>query len=64
MKNPLKPNPFETPNTIADDLWRKNFHNAKKFFESKGNLDTKDKLKKKWLDEFYEDLNDVRRALF
>lgn len=35
-------------------VWSDNFYSAKKFFESKGNLKTRDKLKKKWLNNFQE----------
>ena len=34
--------------------WTKNWNNAKKFFDSKGNIKTKAKLKKKWHDDFME----------
>lgn len=34
------------------NIWSNNFFNAKKFFESKGNGETKSKLKDKWFKEF------------
>lgn len=39
------------------DEWSKNFNNAKAFFESKGSIKQKERLKKRWLDGFYESLN-------
>lgn len=36
------------------DLWEKEWSNAYKFFNSKGNIQTKARLKKKWHDEFFE----------
>ena len=36
-----------------DEFWKENFHNARRFFTSKGNLKTRIKLKNKWKKEFY-----------
>ena len=36
----------------AWDLWTQNWNNAYKFFNSKGNITTKAKLKAKWHNEF------------
>ncbi len=33
------------------DIWSENFHNARRFFNSKGNIKTKSKLKTKWLND-------------
>jgi len=45
------------------DLWEKEFNNAKKFFETKGNIKTKSKLKDKWYKEFIQSLKDVECAV-
>ncbi len=44
---------------IVFNIWAKNFTNSKKFFESKGNFNTKSKLKTKWHDEFMKDMNNL-----
>lgn len=36
-------------------MWTRNFHNAKKFFNSKGNSETLSRLKDKWHNEFIKD---------
>ena len=36
------------------DLWEKEWKNAYNFFNSKGNIKTKSKLKDKWHKEFVE----------
>lgn len=41
------------------DLWTKEWNNAYKFFNSKGNAETKSKLKNKWYKEFEEMIEDV-----
>jgi len=46
-------------NVMSFEMWRDNFKNAKKFFESKGNLNTRSRLKDKWHKDFYEKLNDL-----
>ena len=46
-------------NERAWELWAKQFENAKKFFKSKGNVQSRGRLKKKWMDSFYEALNEV-----
>ena len=43
-----KPKPLD-----LDEFWKENFHNARRFFMSKGNLKTRIKLKNKWKKEFY-----------
>ena len=40
----------------GDELWERTFFNAKRFFESKGNINTRSKLKDKWFNEFKHDL--------
>ena len=40
----------------AWDMWSRNFYNAKRFFESKGNMETKSKLKDRWYRQFEKDL--------
>jgi len=44
----MKPKPLD-----LDGFWKENFHNARRFFTSKGNLKTRIKLKNKWKKEFY-----------
>jgi len=44
----MKPKPLD-----LDEFWKENFHNARRFFTSKGNLKTRIKLKNKWKKEFY-----------
>jgi len=34
------------------DLWVQNWNNANKFFNSKGKVETRARLKKKWHDDF------------
>ena len=41
------------------EMWRDNWKNAKKFFESKGNAQTKIKLKGEWYKKFFLDLSDI-----
>jgi len=41
-------------------MWKRNWGNAEKFFKSKGNIQTKSKLKTKWYDEFVEDLKELK----
>ena len=41
------------------DLWVKEFNNAKKFFNSKGNVHTKSKLKDEWYKSFIKSLNEI-----
>lgn len=36
------------------DAWKKEWNNAKSFFDSKGNINTMSKLKTKWNKEFVE----------
>lgn len=36
----------------VNNLWEKEWNNAHKFFNSKGNTETKSKLKDKWCKEF------------
>ena len=38
------------------DIWDGNFHNARRFFKSKGNIKTKSKLKDKWFKKFKFDI--------
>lgn len=38
------------------DKWEQNFNDAKAFFESKGNTDTKSKLKNKWFNNFIKNI--------
>ncbi len=41
------------------DIWTKNWENAKRFFDSKGNIKTRAKLKAKWLKDFEKDIIEV-----
>lgn len=41
------------------DIWSNNFSNAKRFFESKGNITTRSKLKAKWYKDFEQALKDT-----
>jgi len=45
------------------DLWVKEWENASKFFNTKGNIKTKSKLKDKWYKEFIQMLKDVEVAV-
>jgi len=38
------------------DVWTNNFYNAKRFFTSRGNLQTRTRLKDKWAKEFKKDI--------
>jgi GTP-binding protein EngB required for normal cell division len=42
-------------------VWEKNFYNAKKFFESKGNIKTRSALKTKWFKEYCIDVDKIER---
>jgi len=44
------------------DEWTVNWQRAKAFFESKGNLATKTRLKRKWMNEFKSTLERVRQC--
>jgi hypothetical protein len=48
MKMKEKPDGFK--------IWERNFFNAKRFFETKGNIKTKSRLKDKWFNDFKKDL--------
>ena len=41
------------------DIWATNFYNAKRFFESKGNIHTKSKHKDRWCKEFHRDIQNL-----
>ena len=43
------------------DVWSRNFYNAKRFFESKGNVKTKARLKAKWYNDFEEGIKKLIR---
>ncbi len=43
--------------------WEKNFFNAKRFFESKGNLQTRSRLKDKWYKEFFNIFEKIEEEL-
>ena len=43
------------------DFWNKEWENASKFFQSKGNIKTKSRLKDKWFKDFKEMLEGVER---
>ena len=40
-------------------MWDENWKNAERFFHSKGNITTKSKLKDKWHNEFFRDLDET-----
>jgi len=41
------------------ELWEKEFYNAKAFFDSKGDMKTKSRLKDKWYKSFEKSLKSV-----
>ncbi len=43
------------------EYWEENWNNAYKFFNSKGNVNTKSGLKDKWYKEFVKMLNEVSK---
>ncbi len=45
------------------DYWQKNWDNASKFFESKGNVHTLSKLKNKWYNDFMQIFKDIESSL-
>ncbi len=45
------------------DEWKRDFFNAKKFFESKGNSNTLSKLKDKWYKEFFNIFEKIEEEL-
>lgn len=45
------------------DFWITEFYNAKAFFTTKGNLNTKETLKAKWQKEFFEMFKKVDKDL-
>lgn len=48
----------------AWEMWAKNWENAKRFFDSKGNTKTRSRLKDKWHKDFMSDLErflDIKR---
>ncbi len=47
----------EELNRLANEIWERNWENAKKFFNSKGNFQIKVRLKDKWYDKFFNDLD-------
>lgn len=42
------------------DLWAENWEHAKRFFNSKGNTDTKTKLKARWYNDFMKMLEELK----
>ena len=56
MTTPKKKTPSE-----EWDFWERNWENARKFFESKGNMDTKSRLKDKWYNEYFADLSQTQQ---
>lgn len=46
-------------NSCGWQVWERNWKNAKRFFESKGNIDTRSRLKDKWFKDFKKDLEDL-----
>ena len=45
------------------DLWAKNWDNAYRFFNSKGGIQTKARLKKKWNDDFMAMFYMIEKAM-
>lgn len=45
------------------NYWEQNWNNAKNFFNSKGNIQTKSKLKKKWYKDFEAMIKDVEKIV-
>ncbi len=45
-------------------IWGTNFDNAKRFFESRGNVKTRSKLKDKWFNDFKKDLEMVDKCAY
>ena len=43
--------------------WKKNWDNAYKFFNSKGNIKTKARYKKIWHDDFFKIFEDIEKEL-
>ena len=41
-------------------IWSRNFYNAKRFFQSKGNIKTRSRLKDKWFKDCKNDLISVK----
>lgn len=54
---------LKTIDEVFELAWLKNWENARKFFESKGNLETKSKLKIKWWNDFFNTCLDVKRII-
>ena len=48
---------------ILLDVWAKNWENAKRFFESKSNSETRAKLRAKWFKEFMLDMDNIVKSL-
>jgi len=44
----------------GEDIWSPNFYDAKRFFESKGNANTRSRLKDKWHKNLAEN---IKKAL-
>jgi len=47
----------------AFELWGKNWSNAYKFYNTKGNLQTKAKLKAKWYNDFMKMFEDIEKEI-
>lgn len=45
------------------DYWEKNWEDARKFFETKGNIKTKCKLKAEWYNNFMQIFKDIEKAI-
>ncbi len=45
------------------DLWQREWKNASKFFQSKGNTKTKSKLKDKWYKDFKDMMVELENAV-
>ena len=42
-----------------EHIWETNFYNAKRFFNSKGNGNTRSRIKDKWFKDFKRDLEEL-----
>jgi hypothetical protein len=46
------------------EIWSRNWENAKRFFESKGNAKSRSKLKDKWFKNFRNDLESIDKQSY
>ena len=48
---------------LGNKIWERNFYAARRFFESKGNVMTRSRLKDKWFKEFKNNIEELLKYM-